>query len=499
MSYPTLTVSDIVQNDSLRSRIVAGHAGLNRRVTWAHSCALEAPWRWVGEDELILTDGQNIPEAAHHQAEFIREIHARGIAALALPEGDNVICPPVHESMIRVANQLDFPILITEQEIPWSAITRFVAIGNIEDRALQTLTLAKILQLTIKTESPDDLLLEVSRLLQISLDVEDSRTKAPLIENSRFLRAENADVYDAGPSSLSSSSGINVPTKVQIESDLAFRPREIQLNTVRPCVMHLHELQEELSPDSLVLLHVTALIENLVNSRLTEIMRAINTSDEALRTLLFEGKVADLKQTSSAAAAELSFRIVVFDLSTIGRITFEIGRDKRDVHVTNLEVGAAYVPEKELDGFRNRLQKLNISAAVSDSHRHLSEINRAVDEARHALKQRGKGQRWAEYVNHSVSVLARSESEARTIVTEVLGELTSEQKRMAALRETLFTYLTCNRSWKQAAQELRIHRQTLAYRLEQIEVITGRSLANVSDLAALWIAFQAWNLINAET
>ncbi|MEQ4721686.1 helix-turn-helix domain-containing protein [Nonomuraea sp. B19D2] len=74
----------------------------------------------------------------------------------------------------------------------------------------------------------------------------------------------------------------------------------------------------------------------------------------------------------------------------------------------------------------------------------------------------------------------------------MLGPLAEDTARTRALRETLFAYLRNDRRWRDTSEELRVHRQTLSYRLRQIEVLTGLNLKKSADLSAFWIAYQAW-------
>jgi PucR family transcriptional regulator, purine catabolism regulatory protein len=36
-----------------------------------------------------------------------------------------------------------------------------------------------------------------------------------------------------------------------------------------------------------------------------------------------------------------------------------------------------------------------------------------------------------------------------------------------------------------------VHKQTLVYRIRQIETMTGRDLSNTADVARLWLALEA--------
>jgi DNA-binding PucR family transcriptional regulator len=50
-------------------------------------------------------------------------------------------------------------------------------------------------------------------------------------------------------------------------------------------------------------------------------------------------------------------------------------------------------------------------------------------------------------------------------VTDVLGELSTDTESDARLRETLRVFLRCGSSYKQAAEELDLHFNTVKYRI----------------------------------
>ena len=106
---------------------------------------------------------------------------------------------------------------------------------------------------------------------------------------------------------------------------------------------------------------------------------------------------------------------------------------------------------------------------------------------------------WTEFDGSTVSVLTRSHREATEIVRGVLGPLADESTRSIMLRDTLFAFLRNDRKWKETAEELFIHKQTLSYRLGKIEELTGLKIGRSADLSSLWIAYQAWETISPKT
>lgn len=75
-------------------------------------------------------------------------------------------------------------------------------------------------------------------------------------------------------------------------------------------------------------------------------------------------------------------------------------------------------------------------------------------------------------------------AEIETFAHDALGELSTRDRR-GSLRRTLLVFLECGGSHVEAAKRLGIHRNTLAYRLQQIADLTGRD----PDDPATWLVF----------
>jgi DNA-binding PucR family transcriptional regulator len=77
-----------------------------------------------------------------------------------------------------------------------------------------------------------------------------------------------------------------------------------------------------------------------------------------------------------------------------------------------------------------------------------------------------------------VALLSTDLALAGRFVKRRLGDLAAGGEAMERLRETLLAYLTCNRSSTQAAKRLFVHQNTVAYRINRIEEILGRPVAD---------------------
>jgi purine catabolism regulator len=86
--------------------------------------------------------------------------------------------------------------------------------------------------------------------------------------------------------------------------------------------------------------------------------------------------------------------------------------------------------------------------------------------------------------------------DARVVVDRVLGVLIDyDATHSSELVTTPDTYLRCERSWLRTSRELGVHRQTVVYRIQRIEEMTGRRIADTATLAEFWLALRARDLL----
>jgi len=123
----------------------------------------------------------------------------------------------------------------------------------------------------------------------------------------------------------------------------------------------------------------------------------------------------------------------------------------------------------------------------------------AAQEARWALAvASASGQLAAHYGDESMTLPPRTPAEARVLVSRILSPLIRHDAgHRTDYVATLQAFLRTDRSWRDAAAELHIHRQTLGYRLRKIEQLTGRGVTRTDDIAQWWLALRARDLLAA--
>lgn len=89
-------------------------------------------------------------------------------------------------------------------------------------------------------------------------------------------------------------------------------------------------------------------------------------------------------------------------------------------------------------------------------------------------------------------LLAATPSEVRrAFCSRLLDPLLSyDEKHNSSLVSTLEVFLACSGSWAKCAAELHLHVNTLRYRIERIEQLTGRDMRQLGDLVDLYLALR---------
>ncbi|MGX2996445.1 CdaR family transcriptional regulator [Streptomyces sp. JNUCC 64] len=167
-----------------------------------------------------------------------------------------------------------------------------------------------------------------------------------------------------------------------------------------------------------------------------------------------------------------------------------VAADERSTLIAPDATGTVWVVTgggTEPGAVRGRLARLcgeDPSAGLLDAGRatDFPELRERAGRARLALRHRFTGERRLADLELPV-LLARLDPDVRTATAErVLGPLSTE------LRRTLRVYFAHDRGVAGAADRLRIHRNTLAYRLTRITELTGRDPRVFQDALVLQVA-----------
>lgn len=487
-----VTVRDIVGMSQLACSVQAGERGLDRPVLWAHSCELPDPWTWLGRDELLMTVGMCVPEGAAAQVAFIEGLAAKGLAAIAI--GDHSICPTLAPDMLSRADELCFPVLMVRYTTPFATMSRTVAIASHSEQIARITRLSRLYERAMMaTPGSSELLEELSVELGLSLHVIDVEYGTEVLAQKKSLPSGLVKALQdevAGTERL--------PPRMTVDVDGA-SATAFALATHRCCVLAFESGDVYL--DAFVILHS----QNVVGVEVERVTRERERTDKlgaALMQQLVDGEMGGNEAAPRLEQAGLSgprWFVLAFPESEL-EAARAILSDKHVAYLSNCAGGVALMLCNREDSTyaTETLKERVISLGISSSLAEVKDISEGAREARWALETvRSRGGTVAHYGESAPLFLPRTVDDARSAVRLILGPLIdSDRNQNTDLVRTLQAYLSSSRSWKETADKLYIHRQTLGYRLRRIESLTGRSTRQSGDIAMFWMAIKAAEIID---
>jgi PucR family transcriptional regulator, purine catabolism regulatory protein len=514
-----ITVAEALRTDGLASaRVLAGHAGLNRRVETV--AVLESPdiFPWLHGQELVLTSLYAVRDLPEQQGALVERLARRGCAGLVIKVGRYVDQVPAE--ILGPADQLDFPVL----ELPTSV--RYAHVIN---------------------PLVERILVDRSRLLRHSDSIHRSLTRAALTGGGLGAVAQafsdlvgcRAAVVDSALRCLAADRGVqraglsawlevHDPMSPQWRgasapagevagpegSRAAVVPVRVDEETLGYIL--LWPLRLPLEPENLVAVEHAVTVAALEFLKLRAVVQVERRYHDEVLSDLIHGRVLgeqDLEQRARHLEWDLKvrYRVLLLDLAplraepraemlrqaaldaahrTVRGLTPRpiVGLVQSDLAVLVPEGPATRLPaETEALARAVQFQAAHLSTGakatvgISERVAGLLELNRPYSEARDALEigrlVNGPGA-IANFAQLGVYRLLKDVSPAlaREFVDGVIGPVI-EQDRLkgSALLETLERYLQVNGEAKAAAERLYVHVNTVKYRLHQIEELTGHS------------------------
>ncbi|GAA4260644.1 PucR family transcriptional regulator [Dactylosporangium darangshiense] len=478
----SVRLTDLLADDGLSLVVQAGsRADLQREVRWCAVTELDDPRHWLQGGELVLTTGLRQRTAAA-QRQFVRRVAERGVAAIGFGTGlTHRVVPP---ATIAAADAAGLPILEVPYETPFIAVDRLVA-----DRVFAAHYGRQRALLRMHDELTRALL--------------SGGGLAGMVEGLRRMVGAPVGVVDAyghvfasAPPGLPWPSGAARQDPVEVggtvEAALCTGPVAGGQDDILPYAASLVGL--ELARRQAVLAGRRELIGHLVE----DIVRTTIAPAEAERRLLAFGVDVShpytvVLATSPDVAGLRALPGSVYPLAETG--VEPVATAHLDDHLVVLvgrSPSAADVAAKTLayvaqlgDGAR-----VGVGGAYSGVHG----LRWSFYEAREALS-RGPGINGREPLSLPGLLLASDDLPLADLGREVLAPLLDfDAASGAALVETLRVYLAEDGSVAKVAARLYVHRNTVRYRLEQIERLTGRRLTSTADRVQLWLALHAVSL-----
>jgi PucR family transcriptional regulator, purine catabolism regulatory protein len=496
----TYRLVDLVNTPHLRLGVRAGAAGLDRQVSWAQTSDLEEPWSWLAGGELLMKNGRTLPASADDQTALIRGLAEKGICGVVI--GLDSATPDFTPSAASLADELGFPVLLVPYSVGFAAIGRAVAGGAESDdsrRIALTERVYQVIRQSVNGQGAENALGQLSRDVACRLAVLDAATGEVALDSSdpvpadlrRALIDEIAGRRGAVPGVLHVSAGDERALAVEVPDE-------------EPTVLVAYEFRTS-PPDVVQLQHLASAMAVLLAQQTVRREHERRIGAEVLASLCDgrltgaeSGRVLVDRGLRPAACAVIA--ILGGSQSAERHLHVSLGR--RQVPHLLLRRGPvlyALVPTGDgpLAALRHRVGA-NAAIGVSDPLTHPHRGPAAVREATWAMRAADSTpNRTARYGDVTMLSVLRDTEEAQVVVDRVLGALIAyDDARSSDMVQTLDAYLRCERSWVRTAEAIGVHRQTVVYRIQRVEEITGRRITDTAAIAEFWLALRARDLLS---
>jgi purine catabolism regulator len=547
----SITVRELLRLPHLRLALTAGAAGLAREVSWVHSSDLPDPWAWLGPAELLLTNGTSLSAEERTQVAYIDRLAEAGASGLGI--GVGMPGPPLSAAAVQRCDELALPLLAVPYSVPFTAVTRAVADANGREEAHllgRVAWLYELLRTSVTEERPAaEMFRKLGEELGVRLYLADPETGQSLLgdgEDVPFAAALRAGYAAHGnaipgvlrlrmprtagreraalavdlPGDQPAALAVDVPgdqpaaLAVDVPGDqpaaLAVdvpgdQPAALAVDVPgdQPAALVAEPAGSQLP--SLVLLHHIAIGGAVELARLAAVQERQRRLEAGLLGQLLERRADPAPGGHLIADAGLDLATSVLAVTRSAGEQADAGVARRLTRARLPHLGVTVdgllhlvLPEAVADGLpRWAGPEDGVAIGCSGVIVTAARLPDAAQEARWALGVAEAGnRRLARYGDPTALLLPRSPIEAQCLVSRVLGPLIShDAEHGTAYVQTLRALLQRNRSWRLAAADLHVHKQTLAYRIRRIEQLTARGLVRTDHLAEWWVALLAHDLI----
>ncbi|MER5635492.1 PucR family transcriptional regulator ligand-binding domain-containing protein [Kitasatospora sp. NPDC002227] len=479
-----VALRDLLQDQALGLRLCTGPAGLDRVVRWVAVTELADPTPWMTGGELLLTTGLRQRTAAA-QAGFVRQVAAAGASGIGFGTGLSHTAVP--RATVAEAERAGLAVLEVPYETPFIAVNRLVAERiAAEDHSAQR-RLVDQHDLLVQALLSGEGLTALLRVLHRA-----SGSEAAVVDRHGVVLAAVPERRDGpGP-----TGPLRLPVQVDgaLAGHLCLRSAgpaaEVLPYAVRLIGLELARRQAHLAGR-----------RELVGQVVEDIVRDVLAPAAAERRLAAFG-----------LDAKAAHRVVLGALAPEGG---DRAAEQRLARLPWLAPEQADAPEPVLTAVVGRylVALLPQSAPVEEPARRLAGALAGLDtrasvgiggcyrgvdglrwswfEAQAALS-RGPGVHAGDPLNLPRLLLSSPDLPLKQLAAEVLRPLTRfDGANNAGLVTTLHAYLAADCSVQAVADQLYVHRNTVRYRLDQIERLTGRSLQSMQDRFQLWLALLA--------
>jgi PucR family transcriptional regulator, purine catabolism regulatory protein len=483
-----VTVEDLLRSPALQLRLIAGESGTSRRVAWAHVSELEDPTPWLSGSEMIMTTGMAIPHGSERQRAYLERLDDAGVACLAVSEG--MFVPPLTRALRTVAAERSLPVVEVPIPVPFIAISQEVAAaaqGDMGARLNAQLRVFGAVQwLAAGRLSTRQIFARLEQLSGYSLYA-CTLQGAPLLDGVPVPLPEHADLIPRRlPSPPTVPGGYVLPVtgpRGPVGYILA-----LEAATAAPAgVSVVQHIATVAALQLSMLAHEREVLRRQGAETLAEMLQGALDRAVVARRLAAGGFVMErplrLAVVRPSTAADAHGDDSVADALAGTGTPHLILRQGGELFVLVHDNEAVDVLTRAQDATVGISRPFPADAPLTVPRREAEwALARATDAGRSAMTYgTDPTQKW----------LTGESADLEALAAEVLGSVMRyDATHDGELVPSVRVWLEHDRHTERAAQALHVHPNTLRYRVQRFEEISGRSLSSTASLAEVWLAFR---------
>ena len=483
-------VSDVLLQQQLQLRLVAGRSGLWRELEWAHSCDLVDPWTWVGDRQALLTNGSSIPIGASDQVEWAEQLSAVGVVAVAI--GDEMEAPYLHKAFFERCDSLGLPCFFIPYPLSFSAVAQAVATAASAAQAQRLRIIGELYDLSTRDLGPAE---DVIALI--------NAVEGLLGHDIVIIDASCGHDWIGGSAVPGWLQGVTNRLEKNLRVPQIFEsPSEDFAHAVplaaMPGAVACFYSRNGTPSNQYLFLHAAAVLGAALSRAALDELQGNRRHVEYLDKILYE-------QMSLGSGSDLWMRGLGITGEARGLVFTQGGRDERETTIRRLkrhgvklawtlqgERQLAVAQHPDLMALLEHSREVEICIGVGTA-RQPAEILASLREAVWALESTATQPGVVEFDETGSWFGFHDPASAAQFVNSTLGPLLESAPHREELLVTLKTFLRLDRSLVQTSKELMVHRQTVVQRLSRIEHLLGVSISSTESIARLWLGVTLHN------
>ena len=528
-----------------KTRLVAGHKGIQNNIKWVTIVEVLEDIDRLQAGEFLITTGFGISDSEEQLEVFHKLLQSKLLSGIAIYTSFYMKKIPI--SFIELANENDLPLIEIPTDINFSEITKAM-LEQIVNNQMHLLEQAENIhrELTNLILNDQSLTEVTERLAQL--------TNAHIVIYNEFYETiytnqKNGDliliqtVLSINEQKIDISKHLVESLKRESKVNFTF---ENHLSTVYPIIAKQScygwivmtkpkEQWQELDDISIEQAAPIYAMEFLKQQAIEEAQLRIQSNfldDIFSQNYLNEKVIIDqgLKLDYDLSLNQSVFHLTFKQLDEVDRklsdrlyhLTDQILGQKMKQHMIQTKLNSIIfltnvdgktkedkyrqcisLAKELLKDWAYYFPKIELIIGIGRDYDQLDELGKSAREAQYAVKLSGLIGRNIKVVHYDdlgmydlLLEMERSGINLTSIYEQHIGGLLSDNNKEIDLIETLDSYFKNNQSIQKAAEELYIHRHTLRYRLNQIEIRTGMDIKSTEDLLKLQLSVMAYKLVN---